>query len=79
MTDMPRGIPLPRLRDARRRAVLTQEELAERAGVSVATISKLEQAGADGTAAIATIRRLAAALSVEPQELMATPPPPPPA
>ena len=74
---MPRGVALPRLREVRLRRLVTQAELAARAGVSVATISKLEQRGRDSTAALATARKLAAALDVEPQALMAPPDVPP--
>ncbi len=47
------------------------KDVAERAGVSVATLSKLEQG--HGTAALATVRKLADALGVEPEALMAPP------
>jgi predicted ATPase/transcriptional regulator with XRE-family HTH domain len=55
------------LRRLRRRAGLTQEELAERAGLSVRGISDLER-GANRTARGDTARRLAAALAIEGQE-----------
>jgi len=51
----------------RKRAALTQEELAERAGVSVDTISKIE-VGATG-ARFPMIERIATALNVDPAEL----------
>ncbi len=59
---------LPHLRDLRRRAVMSQEDLAERSGVARDTISKLEtgQRGAYPS----TIRKLAAGLDVRPQLLM---------
>ena len=59
---------LPRLRDLRRRAVMSQEDLAERSGVARDTISKLEtgQRGAYPS----TIRKLAAGLDVEPGMLL---------
>ena len=59
---------LPHLRNFRRRAVMSQEQLAERSGVARDTISKLEtgQRGAYPT----TIRKLAAGLEVEPQMLV---------
>ena len=59
---------LPHLRDFRRRAVLSQEQLAEKSGVSRETISKLES-GRRG-AYPSTIRKLAAGLEVEPRMLM---------
>ena len=59
---------LPHLRNFRRRAVMSQEQLAERSGVARDTISKLEtgRRGAYPT----TIRKLAAGLEVEPQMLV---------
>jgi transcriptional regulator with XRE-family HTH domain len=59
---------LPHLRDLRRRAVMSQEDLAERSGVARDTISKLEtgQRGAYPS----TIRKLAAGLEVEPRILV---------
>ena len=59
---------LPRLRDFRRRAVMSQEQLAEKSGVARDTISKLES-GRRG-AYPSTIRKLAAGLEVEPGMLM---------
>lgn len=59
---------LPHLRDFRRRAVLSQEQLAEKSGVARETISKLES-GRRG-AYPSTIRKLAAGLEVEPTILM---------
>ncbi len=60
---------MPRLRQLRREAFLTQRELAERAGLTQATVARLEA----GThrARPTTIRRLAAALGVQPAELCA--------
>jgi transcriptional regulator with XRE-family HTH domain len=59
---------LPHLRDLRRRAVMSQEDLAEKSGVARDTISKLEtgQRGAYPS----TIRKLAAGLEVEPGMLL---------
>ena len=59
---------IPHLRDLRRRAVMSQEDLAERSGVARDTISKLEtgQRGAYPS----TIRKLAAGLDVEPRILV---------
>jgi transcriptional regulator with XRE-family HTH domain len=59
---------LPHLRDLRRRAVMSQEDLAEKSGVARDTISKLEtgQRGAYPS----TIRKLAAGLEVEPRTLL---------
>src|ERR1700694_1821252 len=63
-----RVVKLTRLRALRERKVLTQQELAEKGGITRATLSRLE-AGAE-TPYPSTIRKLAAALGVEPQVLM---------
>jgi DNA-binding SARP family transcriptional activator/DNA-binding XRE family transcriptional regulator len=58
-----------RLREARVRAGLTQHELAERAGVSVRTVRALEN-GAVARPQAAPLRRLAAALDIDPAVLL---------
>jgi len=63
-----RVVKLTRLSALRERTVLTQQELAEKAGITRATLSRLE-AGAENPYP-STIRKLAAALGVEPQALM---------
>ncbi len=59
---------LPHLRGLRQRAVLSQEQLAERSGVARDTISKLETG--QRRAYPVTVRKLAAGLEVEPQLLL---------
>ena len=59
---------LPHLRGLRQRAVLSQEQLAERSGVARDTISKLETG--QRRAYPVTVRKLAAGLEVEPQLLV---------
>lgn len=59
-----------RLRDMRTRRILTQEQLAVRAGVSTATIRRIE--AGQMTPRFSTIQRLAAGLGVEPMELAGT-------
>ena len=59
---------LPHLRDLRRRAVMSQEQLAERSGVARDTISKLETGRRK--AYPTTIRKLAAGLNTEPRMLV---------
>jgi transcriptional regulator with XRE-family HTH domain len=54
----------------RRRLGLTQEDLADRAGISVDMVSKIET-GASG-ARFPTIQRLAEALRIDPAELFST-------
>jgi transcriptional regulator with XRE-family HTH domain len=63
-------VDMARLRELRRRRVLTLEELAEKAGVGRNTIWRLEH-GVMG-AQPRTIRKLAKALDVEPEELVKT-------
>jgi len=62
-----RGVPLPGLKDARMRALFTQEALAERAKVDRNTVARLETGD---RAALSTVRKLAEALGVEPDALM---------
>jgi HTH-type transcriptional regulator, competence development regulator len=62
---------LPRLRAIRIQRALSQAELAERAGVSRVAVTRLESGEVD--ARFATIRKLAAALDVQPDELMKEP------
>ena len=57
-----------RLREVRERKFITQEELAERTGITRANISRLEN-GLQRPR-ISTVRRLATALGVEPEELI---------
>lgn len=59
---------LPHLRGLRRRAVLSQEQLAERSGVARDTISKLETGRR--RAYPGTVRKLALGLEVEPGMLL---------
>lgn len=59
---------LPRLKEWRERRLLTQAELASRSGVAETTINRLENARHE--ARFSTVRKLAEALSVEPQALM---------
>jgi transcriptional regulator with XRE-family HTH domain len=57
----------PRLREWRERAALSQSELANRAGISRATIADLEAGNRGGQPK--TVRRLAQGLGVEPDDL----------
>lgn len=59
---------LPYLRALRQRAVMSQEQLAERSGVARDTISKLETGRRK--AYPTTIRKLAAGLDTQPQMLV---------
>lgn len=57
-----------RLRELRKQALLTQGQLAERSGVGIATIVRIERNQVEPHAR--TIRKLAAALGVTPAELI---------
>jgi transcriptional regulator with XRE-family HTH domain len=59
-----------RLRDLRKRALLTQRELADKSGVGVTTIIRIERNQVEPHGR--TIRRLAEALEVPPEELVKT-------
>jgi transcriptional regulator with XRE-family HTH domain len=61
-------VDVPRLRQLRQQAILSQEQLAEKSGVARDTISKLETG--QRRAYPRTIHRLAAGLDVEPRELI---------
>ncbi|HEY7419441.1 MAG TPA: helix-turn-helix transcriptional regulator [Ktedonobacteraceae bacterium] len=70
MADDTRGVPVPGLAAMRKRATLSQEELAKRSGIGVATISRLER-GAN--AHYATIDKLAKALKTSRKRLTSPP------
>jgi transcriptional regulator with XRE-family HTH domain len=57
-----------RLRDLRKRKLLTQEQLADRSGVGIATIVRVERNQVEPRGS--TIRKLAEALNVAPEELV---------
>jgi transcriptional regulator with XRE-family HTH domain len=64
MTSLPK---LPRLKSVRLAKMLSQEELAEKAGLTRVAITRLERGDVD--ARFRTVRKLAEALGVEPTEL----------
>jgi transcriptional regulator with XRE-family HTH domain len=68
-----RGVLVPRLRYWRERAALNQRELAHVAGISESVVSKLEASPTERNADMATLRKLARALGVEPAALMSDP------
>ena len=57
-----------KLREVRTRRLLTQDELADRAGVSQSTIANIERDNAEPQ--FRTIRKLAKALDIDPTELL---------
>ncbi len=61
-------VRVTRLREWRERRLLTQKELAEKIGVTVGTINRIERGV--HRPRLGTVRKLAEALGVEPRELM---------
>lgn len=59
-----------RLRNARQRRLLTQEELAKASGIQVVTISRIENDRQESQPRLTTVRKLAKALEVEAEWLM---------
>jgi transcriptional regulator with XRE-family HTH domain len=57
-----------RLRQLRKRSLMTQEQLAERSSVAVSTIIRIERNQVEPHGS--TIRKLAEALGVDPHELV---------
>jgi transcriptional regulator with XRE-family HTH domain len=68
MIEDSRSTPLPGLAMHRRRRGLTQRQLGELAGVAHSTVQRLESLGRG--AYPQTLRKLAAALGVEPADLV---------
>jgi len=67
----PRGVIAPHLKAWRRRALLKQRELAEKADVARATIVRGERGG---TLSLDNLRKLATALGITPEQLLGNPP-----
>jgi transcriptional regulator with XRE-family HTH domain len=61
------SVALPGLKAARVRKLLTQEELADAAGLGRSTLARIETGA---PAALRTVRRLAAALDIDPEVLL---------
>jgi transcriptional regulator with XRE-family HTH domain len=61
-------VKLPRLRSIRERQALNQRELAEKAGLTPASLSRIETGTQEPY--MSTVRKLAKALGVEPADLM---------
>ncbi len=58
-----------RLREWRRRRMMTQRELAEASGVAQVTIARIELGEAEPR--FGTLRKLAQALNIQPEQLLA--------
>lgn len=59
-----------RLKEARERRFMTQSELSAKAGVQIATISRIENDRQENRPRITTVRKLAEALSMDPRWIM---------
>lgn len=59
---------MTRLREIRTKRLMTQRELAEKAGVTHSTVSRIET-GWQQNPSFRTVKRLATALGVRPEEL----------
>lgn len=57
-----------KLRETRKRTLLTQQQLADKSGVGITTIVRIERNQVEPQ--VRTIRKLAQALDVEPHELL---------
>ena len=64
-------VPLPGVRYWRIRRMLLQQQLADRAGVNLSTVARIE---AGGLASISTLAKLAEALGVQSDDLLRAPP-----
>lgn len=71
MAENMRGHAIPHLKAWRMRRFLAQAELATRAGVGKSTVTRAERG--DTVVSFANIRKIAAALGVTPEELLAAP------
>ncbi len=59
-----------RLRDAREQRFMTQSELSIKAGIQIATISRIENNRQESRPRLTTVRKLAEVLGVEPSWIM---------
>ena len=59
-----------KVREARRRAMLTQGELAEKSGVGITSIVRIEREQLDTAPRVWRLRKLAKGLDVDPRELL---------
>ncbi len=59
-----------RLRNARERRFLTQSELSAKAGIQIATISRIENDRQESRPRMTTVRKLSEVLGVEPSWIM---------
>ena len=59
-----------KVREARRRAMLTQGELADKSGVGITSIVRIERDQLENAPRVSSLRKLAKGLGVDPRELL---------
>lgn len=71
MAEKVRGLPLPHLRAWRIKKLIGQSELADKAGLARATVTRAERG--DTVVSFANIRKLAGVLGISPDDLLNEP------
>ncbi len=71
MAEKTRGLPLPHLKAWRVKKFLGQSELADKAGLARATVTRAERG--DEVVSFANIRKLAEVLGISPDDLLREP------
>ena len=71
MAEKVRGLPLPHLRAWRIKRLIGQSELADKAGLARATVTRAERG--DTVVSFVNIRKLAGVLGVSPDDLLSEP------
>lgn len=71
MAEKVRGLPLPHLRAWRVKKLIGQSELADRAGLARATVTRAERG--DAVVSFVNIRKLAGVLGISPDDLLSEP------
>lgn len=72
MAEKTRGLPLPHLRAWRIKKLVGQSELADRAGLARATVTRAERG--DAVVSFTNIRKLADVLGISADDLLSGPP-----
>ena len=71
MAEKVRGLPLPHLRAWRIKRLIGQSELADKAGLARATVTRAERG--DTVVSFVNIRKLAGVLGISPDDLLSEP------
>jgi len=71
MAEKTRGLPLPHLKAWRIRKFIGQSELADKAGLARATVTRAERG--DAVVSFVNIRKLAEVLGISPDDLLREP------